>query len=366
MKILKPAGLILSRQEKLRSALRARKRDYLVVTHVPNLFYLTGFRGSAGIALFGQEDGILFVDPRYTLQAGEQAVGVEVREAKQSLLVAAGRWLRSKRAGVVAFEDGHLTYASWQALEEASARRARFRPSGGVVEDLRVVKDPAELNLIRQAARVTSRVFDEVRGLVKPGVSEADLGAEIEYRMKRHGAEGVAFETIVASGARAALPHARASSKLLKKHEFVIFDLGGIISGYAADMTRTVYLGKPDARVRRIYQAVLRAEQSGIQGIKAGVRAGKVDSSARKTLARYGLANYFTHSTGHGVGIEIHEKPRLGRGEKQRLMPGAVVTVEPGVYLEGFGGVRIEDTVVVSEDGAEVLTSSSKADWVIA
>ncbi len=365
---MKPAEIAFpfpARQARLRSVLRARKLAYLLVTHMPNVTYLTGFRGSAGMAVFGQEDAVLFVDPRYTLQATEQARSVEVKESKQRLLVAAGGWLKKRHPKAVGFEDGNLTYAAWKALEEAAGRKCRWQPVGGVIEDLRVIKDRIELGLIRQAARVTSEVFDEVRKLARPGAREADLAAEIEYRMKRHGAEGVAFETIVASGARSALPHARASSKSLKKNEFVIFDLGAIISGYAADMTRTVYLGSPDVRARRIYQAVLRAEKNGIQAVKAGVRAGSVDSVARRTLARHGLGEYFTHSTGHGLGLEIHEKPRLGRGEKHRLEAGCVVTVEPGVYLEGFGGVRIEDTVVVAEGGAEVITSSSKDDWII-
>ncbi len=354
-----------ARQAQLRSLLRERKVEYLLVTHMPNVTYLTGFRGSAGMAILGQNEAVLLVDPRYTLQAGEQARGVEVREEKQRLLVAAGGWLKKARAKSVGFEDGNLTYASWRGQNEAAGPGCRLRPAGGVVEDLRVVKDQVELGLIRQAARLTSQVFDEVRKLARPGVREVDLAAEVEYRMKRHGAEGVAFETFVASGPRSALPHARASSKSLKKNEFVIFDLGAIMDGYAADMTRTVYLGSPDARVRRIYQAVLRAEKKGIQAVKPGVRAGSVDSATRRALARDGLGAYFTHSTGHGVGLEIHEKPRLGRRETQRLPAGSVVTVEPGVYLEGFGGVRIEDTVVVAEGGAEVITSSSKEDWII-
>jgi Xaa-Pro aminopeptidase len=183
--------------------------------------------------------------------------------------------------------------------------------------------------------------------------------------MKRKGAEGVAFESIVASGPRSALPHALPSSKLLKKNEFVIFDLGAIISGYAADMTRTIYLGRPDARARRIYQAVLEAEKKGVLAAEPGTQAGAVDATVRRVLARRRLSEYFTHSTGHGVGLEIHERPRIARRETQRLRPGFVVTVEPGVYLEGHGGVRIEDTVAIGVHGPEVLTSSPKEDWII-
>lgn len=356
---------ITSRQARLRSILAGRKLDYLLITHMPNVHYLTGFRGSAGMALFGEGDPILFVDPRYTLQAKDQARGVKVMESKQRLREAVGAWLRKRRARELGFDDANLTCAGWKALQKAAGGRCRLRAAGGLVEDLRMVKDAYELGLIRQAARLTSEVFNEVRGLARPGISEADLAAEIEYRVKRKGAEGVAFESIVASGPRSAIPHARASSKLLKKNEFVIFDLGAIISGYAADMTRTVYLGKPDARPRRIYQAVLEAENKGVLAARAGTEAGAVDATVRRALARRRLSEYFTHSTGHGVGLEIHEKPRVARAETRRLKPGFVVTIEPGVYLEGFGGVRVEDTVAIGDDGPEVLTSSPKEDWII-
>ncbi len=229
-----------------------------------------------------------------------------------------------------------------------------------------MVKDESEIALMREAARITSWVFEEVKKLVRPGVAEADLAAEIEYRLRRKGAEGVAFESIVASGPRSAFPHARASSKLLRKDELVIFDLGGILCGYAADMTRTVFLGKPSRRVRGVYRGVLEAQRRALEAVRPGQQAGKVDGIARRALSRRGLGRYFTHSTGHGLGLDVHEKPRLGRNEKQLLVANAVVTVEPGVYLEGLGGVRIEDTVLVGRQGADVLTSASKDDWIIA
>jgi Xaa-Pro aminopeptidase len=228
-----------------------------------------------------------------------------------------------------------------------------------------MVKDKAEIAQIREAARVTSLVFEGVKRMVEPGVAEADLAAEIDHRFRQHGGEGAAFATIVASGPRSAFPHARSSAKLLKKNELVIFDLGAIISGYAADMTRTVYLGKPDPRTRRMYEAVLSAQRLAIDAVKPGHSAGKVDSAARRALASRGLSRFFTHSTGHGLGLEIHEKPRLGRGVQQRLVAGNVVTIEPGVYQEGFGGVRIEDTVLVQDGGAEILTAAPKEDWII-
>jgi Xaa-Pro aminopeptidase len=337
----------------------------LLVTDLINIFYLTGFRGSAGVAIVGPSESLLWVDPRYTLQAKEEAREVEVIEYRGELLKAAGRWLRRRKLGRIGYEDSHLTCREFQLLARESGRLTRWKPAGGLIEELRTVKGPEEIAPIRGAGKLTCEVFEEVLPMVRPGARESDLAAEVEYRMKRKGADGAAFETIVASGPRAAFPHARASAKLLKKSELVIFDLGAILTGYAADMTRTLYLGEPPRRVRRLYEAVWEAQREAVENLHAGVRAGQVDSAARRVLARRGLARYFTHSTGHGVGLEIHERPRLGRGEKTRLENGCVVTAEPGIYLKGFGGVRLEDTVLVGAEGPEVLTPASKERWFI-
>jgi len=353
------------RRERLWVLLEALKLPFLIVSNPVNIFYLTGFRGSAGIAVLGLSEAFLWVDPRYIQQAREQAHGVEVVEEKGGLLKAAGYWLGERRAKVAGFEDGHLTCAGLREVRGHVPSRVRLKPAGGLIEELRCVKDTEEIECIRGAARLTSAVFAEVIRLVQPGVRECDLAAEIEYRMRRGDAEGAAFETIVASGPRGAWPHARASSKLLNKSELVIFDLGAILSGYAADMARTVYVGQPTRRVRSLYGAVREAQQRAVEAARSGVQARDVDGAARKALARRGLARYFTHSTGHGVGLEIHEKPRLGRGERRRLAVGCVVTVEPGIYLEGWGGIRIEDTVLVGDSGPEVLTPASKDDWYV-
>jgi Xaa-Pro aminopeptidase len=355
----------VKRRERLWALLEARHLPFLTVSNPVNIFYLTGFRGSAGVAIVGSSEALLWVDPRYTRQAREQARGVEVVEEKGSLLKAAACWLGKQRSRVAGFEDGHLTCAGLRELRAHVPPRVRLRPVGGLIEELRCVKDPEEINCIREAGRLTAAAFAEVAGLVRPGVRECDLAAEIEYRMRRRGAEGAAFETIVASGPRGAWPHARASSKLLKKGELVILDLGAILSQYVADMTRTVYLGQPTRRVRSLYCAVREAQEQAVEAARSGTRARDVDRAARKALTRRGVARYFTHSAGHGVGLEVHEKPRLARGERQRLAVGYVVTVEPGIYLEGFGGIRIEDTVLVGESGPEVLTPASKDDWYV-
>ena len=354
-----------SRQQALRRQMERQRLSILFVSRPANLFYLTGFRGSAGAAIFRAGDGTLFVDPRYTLQAREQAEGVEVVESKHGLLQGAARVLSNARACRAGFDDAHLTVAEMRALRKGAGKRIKWVPSGGLVEELRAVKDSDEIGLIRQAGRLTAEVFGEVLHLVRPGVREADLAAEVEYRMRREGAEGTAFETIIASGPRSALPHARASDKLLKEGEWVILDLGGILGGYAADMTRTVFLGRPGRRARACYEAVRSAQEAALRAIREGARAQEGDARARQALKRWRLNRYFTHSTGHGVGIDIHERPRLGKGEKTILKAGNVVTAEPGVYLKGLGGVRIEDTVLVGMGEPEILTPASKDGWCV-
>ena len=361
-----PPHAFETRQTKLRAGLEKQKLSFLVVTNPRNIFYLTGFRGSAGVAVWGASDAALWVDPRYTLQATGEAQGIELIEEKGSLLKAVALWLRKKKPRRVGFEDGHLTFSQFRFMEREGRGKFRFEPAPGIIEALRFVKDQYEIALIREACRVTVEAFEEILPLVKPGVKESDLAAEIEYRMRRKGADGPAFDTIVASGHRGAFPHARASNKVLGKSELVIFDMGAILNGYASDMTRTVYLGgHAGVRIKRLYKAVLDAQQMAVESLRQGVKGGEVDEAARRVLRRRGLASYFTHSTGHGVGLDIHEKPRMGKGDKTRLCAGCVVTAEPGIYIEGLGGIRLEDTVMVGPDGPEVLTTAAKDDWCI-
>lgn len=358
-----------SRQERLLARLENEGLRRLVITQPANIFYLTGFRGSAGAALFGTMDpAYLWVDPRYALQAGEQAQGTKLKVVRKPLLKSVGEFLGRHRrsvAGRVGFEDSYITFAGLTTLREAAGPRVRFEAAGNLVEELRAAKDAGEIELMRQAASLTARVLEGFRAKVRPGVRESDLAAEIEYQMRLEGADGAAFATIVASGPRAALPHARASSKEILRNELVIVDCGAILAGYAADMTRTYYTGPPPGRVRTLYEAVREAQQCAIESARVGVKAGKVDRAARELLDRRGLGKYFTHSTGHGVGLDVHEAPRLGRGQKEQLQAGTVVAVEPGIYLEGFGGLRLEDTVLVGNQGPEVLTSLTKDDWYI-
>ncbi len=347
-----------SRLARLRRLL-GRDAGVFLVTHRPNLLYLTGFRGSSGVLAVTRRSAVLFVPPLYRLQARQEVVGATLRVAQGDPLRGAVQWLRRRRIACVAFEPGTLTVAQFRWLQTALGPETRLSPAGRWVEALRAVKDEGEVSQIGAALSLTARVFNEVLPLVRPGVRELDLAAEIDYRMKIHGARGPAFETIVASGPRSALPHGRASRKRLTRNELVIFDLGAILGDYQGDMTRTVYLGSPPARVRRLYRSVQAALERARQAVKAGAPLARVDAAARRLLAGRGLGGYFIHGTGHGLGLEVHEEPRVSAKVDGSLEAGNVITLEPGVYLPGWGGIRIEDVVVVRSRGAENLTPLS-------
>ena len=337
--------------------------DALVVSSLPNVFYLCGFTGSNALLILLQESLHLFTDGRYTLQAREEAWQARVHIVKGPLPEACGAFLlaRARKSALRAgFEPSHLHVSDWARLKATAGRKIRWKAAAGLVEGLREVKTSAELDVMRQAAKLGSEVMAEAMEWIRPGVTELDVAAEIDYHMRRKGASGPSFDTIVASGPRSALPHARPTAKRLQKRELVVLDLGAILDRYCSDLTRTVYLGRAPAKVRRLYQAVARAQQAALEALTVGVTTGTVDRAARGVLDRCGLGHYFTHSTGHGLGIEVHESPRIGRAQKYEIRAGNVVTLEPGIYIEGVGGIRIEDDVAVHSTSAEVLTSAPR------
>ena len=334
--------------------------DAFVVSHVPNIFYLTGFSGSAGILLITANGATLFTDPRYTNQSKQEVTAAKIKIVRGPLLQEAGKQSKSSRRRRIGFETAHLTVAEKGLLGSTVGRQASWIPWDGKVETLRMVKDECELVTMREAADIACSAWEETLPLVSPGVSEIDLAAEIEFRMRRKGAAGPAFDTIIASGERGAWPHAQASRKLVKKNELVVFDLGAILRGYSSDLTRTVYVGRATPEMRRWYRAVLEGQQTARQALRPGVTAEQVDAAARRVLKEAGLEKKFIHSTGHGLGLEVHEAPRLGRGDRSTLRAGAVVTLEPGVYIEGTGGIRIEDDALVTNSGAEYLTHAKR------
>jgi Xaa-Pro aminopeptidase len=347
--------------DRLRFSFPELGAEALLVSHLPNIQYLCGFTGSAGLLLVDSSSATLFTDSRYMFQAHQEVSDARIEIVKGGLIRAAAGRLRAFRGRRrVAYSSGQMTVAQKQALDKAVGGKMRWVDDRGIVEKLRAVKDQQELERMTAAAALISDAFGKVVRLIRAGVSELDLAAEIEYQIKRGGGSGPSFETIVASGARSAWAHARPTSKLLRKSELVVLDQGAILRGYCSDMTRTVFVGRASAKVRRLYRAVLEAQEAGKRAIRPGAEAGNVDEAARRSLKRAGLARYFTHSTGHGLGLEIHEMPRLGKGDKTVLQEGMIVTVEPGVYLEGFGGIRIEDDVVVTPKGAIDLTSAPR------
>jgi Xaa-Pro aminopeptidase len=336
------------------------KLDALLITHMPNVRYLCGFTGSAGALLLRHGRPAFFTDGRYTAQARQEVSGASVVIAKGSPLLAAAQYVQGKKLRAVGIEAEHMTVATGSTLRRAMGAKVRLRDVGPRVETLRMTKDVDEIALIRKAVNLGSRLLDTALRSIRPGIAETEVAAELEYAARRAGAEGMSFETIVAAGARSAMPHGVASTARIPQRGFVILDFGVILHGYCSDMTRTVYVGKISASDRKMYSAVRDAQQAAVDAVRAGVACGEVDRAARNALRRAGWARYFTHSTGHGVGLEIHEPPRLGRGQAQELRPRMIVTIEPGVYLPGRGGVRIEDMVLVSTDGCEVLTPAPK------
>jgi Xaa-Pro aminopeptidase len=359
----------LSRQNHLREAMRKVRLDALLVTHLPNVRYLCGFTGSAGALMIDEGGSTFFTDGRYTEQAEAEVQGARPVIAKKGPLAGAARWAgrksratKSQRLGV---EGQYLTVAARRNLAEELNKHIHLREAPPLVEQARMIKDADEIRAIRTAVERGAELFNAALQTIRPGVTELDVAAEMEYAARKAGAEAMAFETIIASGARSALPHGRASGAAIMTGAFVVCDFGVILHGYCSDRTRTVYVGAASAEARRVYDAVLASQQAAIDAVRPGVKVARIDQAARKILQQNGLAQYFTHSTGHGVGLEIHEAPRVARGQQEVLRPGMVITIEPGVYLPGKWGVRIEDVVVVTEQGCEVLAATQKEFIVI-
>jgi len=350
----------LVRQRRLRAELADGRLDALLVTHLPNVRYLCGFTGSAGILLVGPKKPIFITDGRYTEQAHEQVQGARIVISKGPALDAIAQHIDRLKLENVGIEADHMTVAQRSRFKKHLPSKTKLRETSGVVETLRTIKEATELEAVRRAVNLGAELFDVVLKAIRPGVRESEVAAELEYAARSRGAEGMSFETIVASGPRSALPHGVASASVIPERGFVVLDYGVILSGYCSDQTRTVHVGNPSSEERKWYEAVLESQLAGVEAVKAGVTAGEVDKATRDVLRRAKLDRYFTHSTGHGVGLEIHEGPRLGRNQQEVLEAGMVVTIEPGIYVAGKGGIRIEDMVAVTESGREVLTPLGK------
>ena len=389
---------LAARHAKLRDALRAAQLDGLVVTHLPNVLYLTNFLGTAGIAVFMRDRLYLILDFRYTAAAKDvwdsqsgcpEAEIVPVERTYDETLAALIKKLQPGRLGIegasLSLQRAHQLARSVgaglemgsgaffdadpakKAPDPISSDRLAFVSTDGVIERLRMIKDAHEIEMLRSGATLLSAVAIEVLEDVKAGLTEQELAAKIDWRIKSAGFERCSFETIVASGPNSALPHAHPGGRLLREGDLVVLDFGGVYGGYCVDLTRTLSLGRPDAEMQRVHGAVLEAQKAAMAVVRPGVRAGDIDAAARGALVRHKLAEAFGHSTGHGLGVEIHEAPRIGPRREatgdapaapdEAIEPGMVFTIEPGAYLPGWGGVRIEDDVLVTSDGVEVLTN---------
>jgi Xaa-Pro aminopeptidase len=354
------------RKKMAAAAAKAAGVDGLFVTHLPDVRYLSGFTGSNAALVLTGGKAVLFTDGRYTAQAKAEAAGTKVVIAAKPVVPAACEWMEAAGVKRCGFDAAHTTVAVLEQMRKAvsaKVRRGMFVAVGSLVARLREVKEADEVARMRAAALLGCELFEGMLGYLRPGLTEIEVAAELEHAARLKGAEAMSFETIVASGERSALPHGRASAAKLPRRGFVTLDFGVILDGYLSDMTRTVHLGKALPGEREVYDFVLEAQETAVASVAPGVTAGEVDEAARSVLRRAGLDKYFSHSTGHGVGLEIHEGPKIATKQTQVLEQGMVITIEPGVYMPGKFGLRIEDMVLVTARGGEVLTPSVKA-WI--
>ncbi|MGP3559844.1 M24 family metallopeptidase [Geobacillus sp. BK01] len=348
----------MEKLEKLRTLLEERHIDGLLVTNGYNRRYITGFTGTAGVALVSRQGAVFITDFRYVEQASKQVEGFEIVQHSGLIVEEIARQVKRLGVAKLGFEQEHVTYAAYKAYEEAIG--AELVPTSSMVEKLRLIKSEAEIKILKEAAEIADAAFAHILSFIRPGVKEMEVANELEFFMRKQGASSSSFDTIVASGYRSALPHGVASDKTIERGEFVTLDFGAYYKGYCSDLTRTVAVGGISAELKTIYEIVLEAQRRGLSGLKAGMTGKEADALTRDYIREQGYGDYFGHSTGHGIGLEIHEGPTLSFRSDAVLEPGMVVTVEPGIYIPGLGGVRIEDDAVITADGNEALTHSPK------
>ena len=334
--------------------------DSLFINNRYDIRYITGFDCDYGFLLFGKTGSFFLTSGIYKVDAQNNLrEPFRVVEIKKSLTESLSRFDTSFWGKKTGYNPNDLTCFLFKKLNTILPFLT-LKPVAGLIEEFRETKKPSELQAIIKAQRITESVFDEALDFIKEGISEIDIACEIDYRFRKMGGEGSAFPTIVASGPNSAKPHAVPSPRKITAHDIILFDMGTIADGYASDMTRTVFFGKADSEQKKIYQLVLDAQSAAIESISAGVKCSKIYKKARKVFEKEGYAEKFIHSLGHGVGLEVHESPRLSPGNSQPLKANSVITVEPGLYIPKWGGIRIEDMVVVEDDGCRNLTDAPK------
>lgn len=343
---------------KLRSNFSNAGIDGLLITSPYNRRYMANFTGTAGVVLISAERAQFITDFRYVEQAAKQCVGFEIVQHTGSIIDEVAEQVKNLGIQKLGFEAEYLTFSSFQVYEKAIA--AELVPVSGIIEKLRLIKTGAEIKILKEAADIADAAFKHIIEFIRPGKTELEVANELEFFMRKAGATSSSFDTIVASGLRSALPHGVASDKVIEKGDFVTLDYGAYYKGYVSDITRTVAIGEPSAKLKEIYDIVLEAQLRGMNGFKPGMTGKEADALTRDYIAEKGFGEYFGHSTGHGIGLEVHEGPALSVRSDIVLEPGMIVTCEPGIYIPGLGGVRIEDDTMITADHNEALTHSTK------
>lgn len=348
-----------ARLARLREAMAAADLPALAITNIDNLRYLSGFTGSAGLGLITHQQAWFLADPRYITQATRECSHFQVVPCNNGFVEALAPMVKDSGLRVLGFEKRHITFAGYEELRDAMTE-VRLRPVVDLVEDLRLVKDDAEIQAIRAACQIADATFSYALTVIRPGMSERELALEIDWHMRKLGATKEGFDSIVAAGPNSAMPHAHPSDRPLAAGDFLVMDFGALVNGYNSDITRTVCVGKADERHREVYEVVRQAQEIGVEALRPGVRGADVDKASRDYIESRGYGDRFGHGLGHGLGRQVHDAGALNKKSTLELKPGMVFTVEPGIYIEGWGGVRIEDDVLVTESGSERLTTSPR------
>ncbi|MCH1626613.1 M24 family metallopeptidase [Ferdinandcohnia quinoae] len=348
----------MSKLAKLRESFSGLGIDGLLVTNGYNRRYITNFTGTAGVALISEKNAVFLTDFRYVEQAGEQVKDFEIVQHIGSIIEEVARQAEKMGIKKLGFEQEDLSFSTFSAYDKEV--EAELIPVSGAIEKLRLIKSESEIKILKEAAEIADAAFSHILKVIRSGITELEVSNELEFFMRKQGAASSSFDIIVASGYRSALPHGVASEKIIEKGDFVTLDYGAYYKGYCSDITRTVAVGNPSDELKKIYNIVLEAQLRGMTGIKPGMTGREADALTRDYITEHGYGEYFGHSTGHGLGMEVHEQPSLSSKSDTILEPGMIVTVEPGIYIAGVGGVRIEDDTVITNDGNKSLTYSSK------
>ncbi|EPA0804007.1 M24 family metallopeptidase [Enterococcus hirae] len=349
---------MMLRVEKLRKKMQEENLDSFLITSPYNLRYLTNFTGTTGLAIITLEKAFFITDFRYTEQAAAQAQGFEIIKNVGPIFEEVADLVQKEGLRELGFEETTVSFLEYSVLEEIID--AQLIPISGMIEELREIKDEEEIAIIEKACSIADLAYDHILKMIQPGMTEIEVANQLDFYMRSLGASGVSFETIVASGLRSAMPHGVASKKIIEQGDLITIDFGCYYEGYVSDMTRTFAIGDPGEQLKEIYQIVLEAQLAVLEVAKPGVTGKQLDAVARDYITKHGYGEAFGHSTGHGIGLEIHEGPNVSVRAEKQFVPGNIITDEPGIYLPGIGGVRIEDDLLITSNGNRVLTHSPK------